>query len=176
MRKLMLATVLLTSCFAFGQKKTAKKQSVPPIVKPAPIETPKIEQPISYDDEEKCFIYTKDEKKDNLVYNTEKLLKYGWASNNARIIITSYNYDPVEKQKAESSGDILGYPIKTQYIDGKYRIEKNTVFFTPDKTDKSDNQNFQLIYQSKKLHHAIDNQNNILTKIKCPEQSISPTY
>lgn len=176
MRNLMLATVVLTSCLTFGQKKMAKKESVPPIVKPAPVKEQIIEKPIFYDNEEKCFIYTTEEKKDNLVYHTEKLLKYGWASNNARIIITTYNYDPVEKQKTESSGDILGYPIKTQYIDGKYRIEKNTVFFTPDKADKFDKQNFQLIYKSKTLDHAIDNQDNILKKVKCSQQSISPTY
>ena len=71
MKNLFFIITLLLGSFFFAQKKTTTK----PIDKPAPFMHPKVNYPKEAVD--KCYIYTPEEKKDNLVQKTETLMEYG---------------------------------------------------------------------------------------------------
>lgn len=169
MKNLFIIITLLLGSFTFAQKKTTTK----PIVKPAPLESPKVNYPKEAVD--KCYIYTAEEKKDNLVQKTETLMEYGGSSIRARIIVTKTNYDPAEKIKADKEGYIYTQPSTIQFIEGKYNLENNTLHFTPDKADKFEKRTFKLVNKpkSKTLDYMKDENNNILKEGSCKEPVIS---
>jgi len=105
---LIILSILITG-FAMGPKKKPTKV-------PSPFVSPKIvvikkkalevkESPIT-----KCFSYKTEVQKDSLLYVTQSLLEYGWAGDNARMVIITYNYDPVKKAEAKKKGDIYSVP------------------------------------------------------------------
>ena len=153
----------------FAQKKTTTK----PIVKPARLEPPPTSRPEMAVD--KCYIYSTEEKKDNLVQKTETLMEYGGSSIRARIIITKTNYDPAEKMKADKEGYIYAQPSTKQFIEGKYTLENNTLHFAPDKSDKYEKRIFKLVNKpkSKTLDYMKDENNNILKEGSCTEPMVS---
>lgn len=110
-----------------------------------------------------------EEKKDSLVYVTETLLEYGWNSDLARIIITSYDYDPIKKKEAKEAGYDLVQTETMQFIDGVFKIEKRTFTFTPDKLDRFKAQLFKITYKpkAKEIEFLIDENNNKLQPGEC---------
>jgi len=169
MKNIFLVTTLLLGSFTMAQKKTTTKK----IVRPAPLEPPvakKLEEA-----KDKCYIYPTREKKGNMVYNKESLLEYGGSSIRARIIITTSEYDAVKKKEVEDSGRIFGHPSQMQIIYGTFTLDKNTVHFTPDETDKYEKRTFQLVNKpkSKTLDYVKDENNNIWKEGSCKEPMIS---
>ena len=169
MKNLFFIITLLLGSFFFAQKKTTTK----PIVKPARLEPPPTSRPEMAVD--KCYIYSTEEKKDNLVQKTETLMEYGGSSIRARIIITKTNYDPAEKMKADKEGYIYAQPSTKQFIEGKYTLENNTLHFAPDKSDKYEKRIFKLVNKpkSKTLDYMKDENNNILNEGSCAEPMVS---
>ena len=162
----MIAALLL--CFVgSAQQKKPKKIVPPPPVKEV-LEPPKIEAP-KKDDSKKCFSFKMEEKKDSLVYVTETLLEYGWNSDLARIIITSYDYDPIKKKEAKEAGYDLVQAETMQFIDGVFKIENGTFTFTPDKLDRFKTQLFKITYKpkTKEVEFLIDENNNKLQTGEC---------
>ncbi|WDF45734.1 hypothetical protein PQ459_12595 [Chryseobacterium sp. KACC 21268] len=175
MKNVLILSLLILNGLAFGQQKKTKK--APPIVKQNLPEPPKAKdyETIISEDSKKCFVYKVEEKKDSLVYVTENLLEYGWAGSNARLIITTYNYDASKKNPKYKSGDIYAPSQRLRYIDGHYKIEKNTLNFTPDKAENYQNRTFKLVYKPKtqNVESLKDENNHPFKKGDCSQPTIS---
>lgn len=167
MKQLIMITAFLMCFVGSAQQKKPKKIVPPPPVKEV-LEPPKIEAP-KKDDSKKCFSFTMEEKRDSLVYVTETLLEYGWNSDLARIIITSYDYDPIKKKEAKEAGYDLVQAETMQFIDGVYKIENGTFTFTPDKLDRFITQLFKITYKpkAKEIEFLIDEDSNKLQPGEC---------
>lgn len=171
MKNLIMLTALLMCCVATAQKKKPKKVPPPPPVI-MEIPPPRLES-MKEEDPKKCFLYKAEEKKDNMTYVTETLLEYGWNNDLARIVTTTYEYDHVKKKEAEDKGFRLIYREFIKFTDGVYKIDKNTLTFTPTDTD-SDNleaQYFKIVYKpkTKKIDFLMDSNNNKLEISNCLE-------
>ena len=162
----------MLSGLAFGQQKKTKKA---PLIKAPKILPPPEPKELSEGDSKKCFVYKSEEQKDSIVYVTENLLEYGWAGSNARLIITTYNYDLAKKKQLEKDGEILTQSQSLHFIDGKYRIEKNIFNFTPDKSENYEDRIFKLIYKPKtqNVESLKDEKDHPYTKGECLQPMIS---
>ena len=62
------------------------------------------------------------------------------------------------EKKAKEEGYDMIWKRTLQYINGRYKIEKNIITFTPEKLDTHKIQTFKLIYKtkSKDLDYLID--------------------
>lgn len=168
----MIAALLL--CFVgSAQKKKSRKIVPPPPVREIPPPT-KIEEIYVEDDSKKCFVYKAEEQKDSIVYVTETLLEYGWASDLARMIVTTYDYDPVKKKEVEEAGYAWGQTKNLQFIDGVFKIEKDVFTFTPDKLDRFKTKLFKITYKPKtnKIAFLTDEDNNNLQTGDCIEPMV----
>ncbi len=168
MKQLIMITALLMCFVGSAQKKKPRKVIPPPPVKEV-LEPPKIQELTVKDDSKKCFSFKMEEKKDSLVYVTETLLEYGWNSDLARMIITTYDYDPIKKKEAKEAGYDLVQAETMQFIDGVYKIENGTFTFTPDKLDRFKTQLFKITYKpkAKEIEFLIDENNNKLQPGEC---------
>ena len=168
----MLILIILLQAAAFGQNRTDKP--VPPPVRIAPPPS-KREPVLIVEKEEQCFMYKAEQHKDSLVYVTETLLKYRWNSDRARIMLTTYTYDPVEKAKAEEAGYDLLSEEYVQFIDGRVKLEKNHLIFIPDKPEKFKSHTFTVIYQAEtdQVKCLMDENNHILSTSDCPLPIVS---
>ncbi len=165
----------LLMCFvASAQKKKSKKIVPPPPVKEVPA-PPKVEKLPLKDDDKKCFVYKMEEQKDSLTYVTETLLEYGWHSDLARMIITTYDYDADKKKKAEEEGYSLIQTETMQLIDGIFKIDKGIFTFTPDNSEKFKTQLFKITYKpkSKQVDFLTDENNNKLQTGECLQPMVS---
>lgn len=172
MKYLLTFFAILLCSFSFAQKKKSGKIS-PPILKQTVFEGPPEVKRIEIEDPNKCFVNTSKENKEGLDYYTDTLLEYGWVADNARIIITSYNYDPVKQVEAKKAGLVFNSSQKLQFINGNFKISNNILTFTPEKLDKFKIQNFKLIYKSKKLNSLEGENKMILKNGKCLEPMVS---
>ena len=177
MKKAFIIFGIIACSFAFGQKnKSSKPRRIapPPVREAAPPPVEKL-SPIPEREEEKCFVNKQEEQKEDLIYVKETLLEYGWASTNARMVITTYNYDPIKKEEAEKNGDRLLYSQSLQFIEGDFKIEKGNLIFTPTKADKFKKKIFKFYYQPKtqKILHLEDENKQLLKTGKCLEPTIS---
>ena len=174
MRNLLLVLAVASSGLGYGQKKKpAKILPPPPIVMPKKAEPP---QSLSIqDDAKKCFVYVNEVTKDSMVNVTETLLEYFPSGSNARMVITTYQYDPELKKKLSGSGETLAQTQQLQFIEGKYTIEKGTLTMTPSKKDQFEPRRFKLVNKPKTqtLLHLKDEQNHLYKKGKCLEPVIS---
>ena len=169
MKNIFLVTTLLLGSFTMAQKKTSKKKIVPPEILEPPVAEPLEER------KDKCYIYPTQEKKDNMVYTKSSMLEYGGSYVRARMIITTSEYDASKKKEVEDSGRIFGHPSQIQIIQGTFTLDKNTVHFTPDKTDKYEKRTFQLVNKPKSTtpDYVKDEKNNIWKEGPCLEPMIS---
>jgi len=165
MRNLIFIIIILNCIVSFGQKKKSNKMLVPPKI--LKIE----EEPIP---EEKCFVYKFEVPKDSLIFESTNLLEYGWSGENARIVIKTVQYDPIKEKKAKEEGYDLIWERTLQYINGKFKIEKNILTFTPEKLNAHKIQTFKLIYKakSKDLDYLIDENGKKYIVGKCSEPTI----
>jgi len=177
MKNLFIITILLICIFALGQKKKSTKMAPPPVVAPKinPPATKKAPDFTYWNNAAKCYIYRTEEKKDSLVYVTENLLEYGWVASNARMIITTYSFDPIKKQQVEKDGYIYGQSKTMQYIDGEFALEKGNLTFTPNKKDKFDVRHFKLVYKPKtqKVNYIKDENDRPYKIGDCPVPTVS---
>lgn len=174
MKKIFLFTALLLCITASAQKKKPQKIVPPPPVRKIPL-PPKIEKISFEEDDKKCFVYKNEELKDSLMYVTETLLEYGWNMDRARMIITTYDYDPVKKKEAEEAGYTLIQAETMQLIEGVFKIEKDIFTFIPTKKDRFETQSFKITYQSKtkKVDLLTDENNNKLQTGECLQPMVS---
>lgn len=121
------------------------------------------------------MVFKTEKETDSLLYVKEMLLEYGWNNKLARIIETTYEYNPVKERKAKENGYVLAYSKQLQFIEGVFRIEQNIFTFIPDKSDKFKPQIFRIIRQSKTNHEIkfINEENNVFIKGDCLEPMIS---
>jgi len=174
MKKIFLVILIIsTHLFVFGQQKKSKKNTIPPPIKKKEYSIPeaiRIED-IVREQTEKCFVYKIEEKKDSLLYVSNSLLEYGWAGDNARMVITSYHYDPVKKKEAEQKGYVLLEEKDMQFINGSYKAEKNLLIFTPDKLERFEKRIFRLVYRqkTKEIDYLEDEKSNKYVPGDCPE-------
>lgn len=157
----------------YGQKRTDMSLPPPPV---------RVEPPLSkrapvliLEKEEQCFVYKAEQHKDSLVYVAETLLQYGWNADMARMVLTTYTYDPVKKAKAEEAGYDLLSEKHIRFIDGRFKLEKDHLIFIPDKPDKFKPCTFRVIYQVKtdQIKHLIDENDRTLNKGDCPVPIVS---
>lgn len=169
-----MITALLMCFVGSAQKKKPRKIVPPPPVREVP-PPPKIEELPFEDDHKKCFVFKAEEQKDSLVYVTETLLEYGWNNDLARMIITTYDFDPVKKKEAEEDGYILVQSETMQFINGTYKIEKDVLTFTPEKPEKFKTRLFKITYKSKtkKINFLTDENNNKLQTGECLQPMVS---
>lgn len=174
MKKLIIITALLMCITASAQNKKPRKIISPPPVKEV-LEPPRLQEFIIEDDGKKCFVYKKEQQKDSLVYVTETLLEYGWNNDLARMIITTYDFDPVKKKEAEEDGYILVQSESMQFINGTFNIDKETLTFIPDKSEKFKTQLFKITYKPKikKIDFLTDKNNNKLQTGECLQPMVS---
>jgi len=174
MKKLIMITALFMCFVGSAQKKKSSKIIPPPPVKEV-LEPPKMQELIIEDDRKNCFVYKNEEQKDSLIYVTETLLEYGWASDLARIIITTYDYDPVKKKEAEEAGYTLVQAETMQFIEGIFKIENSILTFTHDKLDRFKTQLFKINYKpkTKKVDFLTDENNNKLQTGECLQPMVS---
>lgn len=178
MKSLIIITALLScSSIAFAQqKKPNKTKTPPPKIKPAPkvlLPPPIAKIPDMY--KEQCYIYNSEETKDALINQTKTFVEYGWSGDNARIIIERKEYDPVKEKEAQEKGYSLVWNETAQYINGKYKIDKNILTIIPDKSDQFQSQKFKLIYKAKtkEVDYLQDDKNNKYKIGECPLPVIS---
>lgn len=178
MRKIIiLVPMIMAHILCFGQKKKSGKTDFP---------FPKIENTTRVPEAKKiedldlvpsksCFVYNTEEKKDSLLFVNENLLEYGWAGDNARMVITSYSYDPIKKESAAKSGYVLLEERKMQFVNGSYKIQNDMLVFTPEKKEKFKTRRFRLLYKSrtKKIDCLIDEENNKFFPGDCLEPMVS---
>ena len=168
MKQLIMITALFMCFLGSAQQKKPRK-----VIQPAPVkevlEPPKIQELTVKDDSKKCFSFKMEEKKDSLVYVTETLVEYGWNSDLARMIITTYDYDPIKKKEAKEAGYDLVQTETMQFIDGVFRIEKGIFTFTPDKLDRFKTQSFKITYKPKvkEIEFLIGENSNKLQPGEC---------
>lgn len=164
MKNILVLIGLLSSSYTFAQVR--KPTPIPPPPKPAKVSEQK---------SEKCFLYTTEERKDALVYVTENLLEYGWAGSNARMIITTFNYDPLKKEKVEKEGYVYAQSKSMQFINGSYKIEKDILSFSPEKPDKFKQRRFKIYYKAKTKNEAYleDEAKHPFKPGKCLEPMVS---
>ncbi|RKE56080.1 hypothetical protein [Sphingobacterium detergens] len=174
MKKIFLiALITFSHFFVFGQQKKPNKNTIPPPIKkkeyPMP-EAKRIED-IFMEQTKRCFIYKVEERKDSLLYVSSNLLEYGWAGDNARMVISSYNYDPIKKKEAEQKGYVLLEEKNMQFINGSYKTEKDVLIFTPEKEDRFEKRTFKLVYKPKtnKVDYLKDEKNNKYIAGDCQE-------
>ncbi|MNK85772.1 hypothetical protein D3C87_1056620 [compost metagenome] len=174
MRNLLLVLAVASSGLGYGQKKKpAKILPPPPIVMPKKAEPP--QSLAIQDDAKKCFVYVSEITKDSMVNVTENLLEYFPSGSNARMIITTYQYNPEVKKQLSGSGEMLAQTQQLQFIEGKYTIEKGTLTMTPDKKDRFDTRRFKLVNKPKTqtVINLKDEQNHLYKKGNCMEPMIS---
>lgn len=173
MKNLLFMILLVCATGAFAQK---KKRSIPPppVIMEAP---PKIQKPYvdEEEDETKCFVYTHKEEKDRIVFVTENLLEYGWNNAMARMIITTYDYDPVAQKEAEKEGYIIAQSKQLQFIDGHFKITNDTFTFTPTNTNEFKTEIFKISFEgkTKKIKQLKNSDNQLFEKGTCLEPTIS---
>ncbi len=164
-KNLIFIIIILNCIVSFGQKKKSNKMLVPPKI--LKIE----EKPIL---EGKCLIYKFEIPKDSLIFESTNLLEYGWSGENARIVIKTVQYDPIKEKKAKEEGYDMIWKRTLQYINGRYKIEKNILTFIPEKLDTHKIQTFKLIYKtkSKDLDYLIDENDKKYIIGNCLEPTI----
>ncbi len=178
MRKIIiLALMIMANILCFGQKKKSGKTNhpFPKIENPTrPPEAKRIED-LDLVSSERCFVYNTEEMKDSLLFVNENLLEYGWAGDNARMVITSYSYDPIKKEAAAKSGYVLLEERKMQFVNGSYKIQNDMLVFTPEKKEKFKTRKFRLLYKSrtKEIDYLIDEGNNKFVPGDCLEPMVS---
>ncbi|MBD8080914.1 hypothetical protein [Chryseobacterium caseinilyticum] len=174
MKNVLFVISLVSSSFAYGQKKKpARAIPPPPIVRKEIAEPP---QSLSInDDSKKCFVYVSEVAKDSVVAVTENLLEYFPSGRNARINTTTYQYDSKLKKQSNGSGEMLAQTQQLQFIEGNYTIEKETLTVIPDKKDKFDTRRFKIVYKpdTNTVINLKDEQNHLYKKGKCIEPMIS---
>jgi len=178
MKKILLLTlIVLTNSLVSGQQKKSKRKTFPPPIKrEAPVVMAEPIAEIVPLQPKNCFVFNFEEKKDSLLYVSKSLLEYGWAGDNARMVITSYNYDPVKKKEVEKDGKmLLFHEEKMQFINGSYKFEQDLLIFTPEKTDRFEKRTFRLIYKTKtkKVDYLQDEKNNKYVSGGCQEAMVS---
>lgn len=173
MKNTLIMLSVFIAGFAMGQKKKSTK-TPPPFISPKIVVLKKHTLEIKDPESEKCFTYKTEIQKDGLTYSTENLLEYGWAADNARMVIITYNYDPVKKAEVEKSGYIYSVPQSMQFIDGDFVIEKDNLIFTPSKSNKFEKRFFKLIYKSKtkKIDHLEDEKKSFFKASDCLQPSV----
>ncbi|WP_343565735.1 hypothetical protein [Sphingobacterium sp.] len=174
MKKIFLvALIIFTHFIVFGQQKRSKKNTIPPPIKKKeyPIPEAKGIEDLIIEQKKKCFVYKIEEKKDSLLFVNSNLLEYGWAGDNARMVITSYHYDPIKKKEAEQKGDVLLNEEHVQFINGSYKTEKDILIFIPEKADRFKTRAFRLVYKSnvKEIDYLEDEDNNKYIAGDCSE-------
>jgi hypothetical protein len=134
-------------------------------------------QQLTKDDvsQNKCFVYISKVPKDSLVYETKNTFEYGWAADNARLVIETKEYDPIKEKQAKEKGYSLVWRETAQYINGSFKIQKGILIFTPDKLENYNIRKFQLINKSKtqKLDYLKDENNNRYVSGDCAKTLVS---
>ena len=172
MKYLFTICAILLFSLTSAQKKRSGK--VPPkISKQTVFERPPEVKKFEIEDSKKCFVNTAKETKDGRDHFTDTLLEYGWSADNARIIITTYNFDREKEAEAKRSGLVFDASQKFQFINGNFTISKNILTFIPEKLEKFQKHSFKLIYRSKKLNSLEGENKMILNKGKCLEPMVS---
>jgi len=158
----------------YGQKKKPTKVPAPPPIVMAP-EAKKPQSPLIQDHSKQCFVYISEIPKDSLVAVTENLLEYFPSGNNARMVITTYQYDPKIKQQTDLAGDRYALTQKMQFIEGKYTLQNGILTMIPDKKDTFETRRFQLVKKptTQTLLNLRDEDNHLYKKGKCIEPMIS---
>ncbi|WCM42676.1 hypothetical protein MG290_03080 [Flavobacterium sp. CBA20B-1] len=166
MKKLLFILALFVSTAAFGQqKKSVNEKSVPA---PLPEQFPELKD-LPANEEKRCFNFQSEEQIENWIYITNTILEYDIPGSEVTMNVITSDYDIVRKKKAERQGDLIAPNVTVQIINGKYEIEKNTLAFRPNKSDKFDALIFKLVYNAntQKLDHLIDEKNNKFTSAEC---------
>lgn len=170
MRNLLFVFAVVGSNVAYGQKKKTKIIiPPPPIIMPTKAEPPK--RPAIEDQSTKCFVYINEVPKDSMVAVTENLLEYKPSSSSARMVITTYEYDPKLRSKANESGEMLARTQQLQFIDGTYDIEKDTLTMMPNNKDRFETRRFKIVNKPKTqtVINLKDEQKHLYKKGKCLE-------
>lgn len=167
MKNVIIVLALVCSTVLFAQKRKSNK--IPP---PPPIMEPLI---IVEEDTKKCFVYIAKEEKEGRVYATENLLEYGWNNALARMIVTTYDYDPVAMKEAEEKGYVLAQSKQLQFIEGTFSIKNNEYTFTPNKPDKFKTETFKITFEgkTKKIKQLTNDKNQMFEKGACLEPILS---
>lgn len=171
MKNVIIALALVFSTVSFAQKKKPTRKAPPPVKEVPPVPPPIIERPIIEEDSTKCFVFIDKQEKDGRVYATENLLEYGWNNNLARMIITSYDYDPIAQKEAEEKGYVLAQSQQIQFIEGVFTIKNYVYTFTPDKVDKFKTETFKITFEgkTKKVKQLTNDKNQVFEKGACLE-------
>lgn len=152
-----------------GQKKKTKK-TPPPIVF-NPVVKEKVPDYPTVKNSKKCFLYITEESKDARTFVKENLFEYGWSGDNARMVVTTYDYDTAAKKQSGNENYI--YAKSKQYIEGLYRIDNNNLIFTPDKADKFGKQTYKIIKnKTKNGEELVDENNHRFQKGNCQQAII----
>ncbi|WP_367330604.1 hypothetical protein [Sphingobacterium multivorum] len=173
----ILILIILAHMLCFGQKKKSGKTrlSFPKIERPIdPPEAKRIED-LDLVPMAKCFVYKTEERKDSLLFIIENLLEYGLAGDNARMVITSYSYDPAKKAAAKNKGEVLVEEKSMKFVNGSCKIHNDVLVFTPEKLEKFKVRTFGLIYKpkSKKIDYLKDEESNKFVPGDCLEPTVS---
>ncbi|MDR2238784.1 MAG: hypothetical protein LBE92_21935 [Chryseobacterium sp.] len=101
-------------------------------------------------------------KNDSMLLETKRTLEYDESGNNARIIISSKEYDPIKDQQAKKEGNRLVWQETAELINGRYKIENSILTFTPEKLNNNEVRTFKLVYKlkTKNLDYLKDEMNN----------------
>lgn len=175
MKKLILCLAILTcSTMAFAQqKKTTKTRTTPRKVEQPPVIIPPPSDELTVTNY--CFVYLHEEKKGDMVHADNTILEYGWAGQNARMVIESKEYDPIKEKEAKEKGEHLVWEETVQYINGKFKITNDVLTFMPDKPERYKTRVFKVIYKgkSKEPDYLIDEHKNKYLPGDCPTPIIS---
>ncbi|WP_262152304.1 hypothetical protein [Chryseobacterium foetidum] len=175
MKNFLLAIAILSTSLAHGQKKKPAKVIPPPPIVRTEKEPPPPPSLAIEDSSKKCFVHVSEVPKDSMVAVTENLLEYFPSGSNARMVITTYQYDPKLKKQLNGSDEMLAQSQQLQFIEGKYTIEKGILTMIPYKKDKFDTRRFKLVNKPKTqtVINLKDEQNHLYKKGNCIEPMIS---
>ena len=169
MKHLIFILTAFSCGVVFGQQKDTTQISLQ-ISEPNPKIIPYAELlPEDREETKQCFVYITEKQKDSLVYVTENLLEYGWNGSNARIVITTYNYEVSKKKKINN----IVTKKQLQFIDGEYKIDNGKLTFTPNKDEKFEQKTFNLIYNKMKIDYLEDENGNKYTSGGCSQPIMS---
>lgn len=174
MKGIFIVTFLIfTKALVFGQMENSSPiNTLTSIIQETPLEQVGATKESFVQQTENCLVYTVAQQKNSLVYVSESLLEYGWAVNNARMVITRYTYDPIKKEAVEKEGRKFFFPNQElQFINGTYKTEENTLIFTPDKVNKHQKRTFKIVYnpETNKIDYLVDDDNNNYLRGDCLE-------
>lgn len=146
----------------------------PPPPEPPQLIAPSISEiPVLEDEETKCFTYLEKSEKNGRVYYKNHLLEFGWNGDNARIVITEYDYEKEVAEKIDKGEDVIATTETLQFIEGSYTIENEKLIFIPEKEKFSDyKKDFIINYSdnSKKSIKELKDKKNSWKKGDCLEK------